>query len=130
MDDEKKTTPASDGSTGAADAAANAESAGTGRRAELGVGALGSLWSSALGQIDEIRDVIVRGSQAGKAKIDVQLLRRQRDRLLAQIGEAVLDDNKRGGSLPAGCDLLVSRVADIDKQIVDAEEEAAKALRR
>ena len=126
MDDEKKTTPASDGSP-VADSAA---SAGAGRRAEIGVGALGSMWQSALGQIDEIRDVIVRGSQAGKAKIDVQLLRRQRDRLLAQIGEAVLDDNKRGGSLPAGCDLLVSRVADIDKQIVDAEEEAAKALRR
>ena len=65
---------------------------------------LSSLWQSALGQIDEIRDVIVKGSHAGKAKLDAQLLKRQRDKVLQQIGEAVIADHKRGVALPPSCD--------------------------
>ena len=92
---------------------------------------LAALWQSALGQIDEIRDVIVRGSHAGKAKIDVQLLKRQRDRLFGQIGVALIDDVKRGAStLPSSCEEMARRVADIDKQIADAEADADRALKR
>ena len=91
---------------------------------------LASLWQSALGQIDEIRDVIVRGSQAGKAKLDVQLLKRQRERLLTQMGAAVLDDAQRGVALPGSCEELGKRVLEIDQQIADAEAEAHKALKR
>jgi hypothetical protein len=91
--------------------------------------AIGSLWHSALGQIDEIRDVIVRGSQAGKAKIDVQLLKRQRDKALIQIGEAMLEEHKRGAALPASCDELAARVDDIDRQIAEAEAEAQRVFK-
>ena len=92
---------------------------------------LSSIWQSALGQIDEIRDVIVRGSQAGKAKIDVQLLRRSREKLLAQIGEVVLDDVKTGATtLPPSAEELKKRVDDLDRQIEAAEAEAQKAFRR
>ncbi len=93
--------------------------------------AIGTLWHSALGQIDEIRDVIVRGSQAGKAKLDVQLLKRQRDRLLSEIGAVVVEEHKRGAaSLPAGCEDLAARLDGVDKQIEEAEAEAAKVFKR
>jgi seryl-tRNA synthetase len=91
---------------------------------------LASIWQSALGQIDEIRDVIVRGSQAGKAKIDVQLLRRSREKVLAQIGEALLDDVKRGAAtLPAAAEEMKKKVDEIDQQIEAAEAEAQKVFR-
>ena len=90
---------------------------------------LSALWQSALGQIDEIRDVIVKGSHAGKAKLDAQLLKRQRDKLLAQIGEAVMEDHKRGAALPPSCEELATKLDDVDKQIAEAESEAAKAFK-
>lgn len=89
---------------------------------------LSSLWQSALGQIDEIRDVIVRGSQAGKAKLDAQLLKRQRDKLLQQIGELVMEDHRRGVALPPGCEEHASKLAELDQQLHEAEQEAAKAF--
>ncbi|HEY4223034.1 MAG TPA: hypothetical protein VGO62_16870 [Myxococcota bacterium] len=110
MDDEKKTPPG------------GVQVGGTQPRAD----AISSLWQSALGQIDEIRDVIVRGSQAGKAKLDVQLLKRQRDKLLMQIGEAVIHE----GHVPASCEELAARVVDVDKQIADADAEAQKVFKR
>ena len=103
MDDEKKTTGAPRSSSDT----------------------LGSLWQSALGQIDEIRDVIVKGSQAGKAKLDVQLLKRQRDRILAEIGALVVDEARKGAAVPVGCEDLAKRVDEIDTQIGEAEAEAA-----
>jgi hypothetical protein len=92
---------------------------------------LSSLWQSALGQIDEIRDVIVRGSHAGKAKLDAQLLKRQRDKLLMQIGEALLADVKSGATpLPPSCDELAKRVDELERQLAEAEAEADKAFAR
>lgn len=89
---------------------------------------LSSLWQTALGQIDEIRDVIVRGSHAGKAKLDAQLLKRQRDKLLMQIGEAVIADHKRGVPLPPSCDDLAVKLDEIQKHVDEAEAEADKAF--
>ena len=89
---------------------------------------LSSLWQSALGQIDEIRDVIVRGSQAGKAKLDAQFLKRQRDKLLVQIGEAVIEDHKRGVPLPPGCEAHAKKLAEVDRELLEAEHDATKAF--
>lgn len=89
---------------------------------------LSSLWQTALGSIDEIRDVIVRGSHAGKAKLDAQLLKRQRDKLLMQIGEAVIADHKRGVPLPPSCEDLAVKLEDIQKQVDEAEAQADKAF--
>jgi hypothetical protein len=89
---------------------------------------LSSLWQSALGSIDEIRDVIVRGSHAGKAKLDAQLLKRQRDKLLMQIGEAVIADHKRGVPLPPSCEDLAVKLDDVQKQVDEAEAQADKAF--
>jgi seryl-tRNA synthetase len=89
---------------------------------------LSALWQSALGSIDEIRDVIVRGSHAGKAKLDAQLLKRQRDKLLMQIGEAVVADHKRGVPLPPSCEDLAVKLDEIQKQVDEAEAQADKAF--
>jgi hypothetical protein len=92
---------------------------------------LSSLWQSALGQIDEIRDVIVRGSQAGKAKLDVQLLKRTRDKVLQQLGERLVEEHRRGAApLPEGCEDLVKKLEETEKQIEDGEREAAAAFKR
>ncbi|MCC7070529.1 MAG: hypothetical protein IT383_04345 [Deltaproteobacteria bacterium] len=89
----------------------------------------GSLLNAALGQIDEIRDVIVRGSQAGKAKIDAELLKRQRDRALAELGAALLHEVQRGAlALPGALDEAAKRVRELEAQIAQAEDEAARAF--
>lgn len=94
-------------------------------------GDLSSLWHSALGQIDEIRDVIVRGSQAGKAKIDAQLLKRQRDKLLMKLGERALDEHRRAGArLPDGGEDLVHEIESLDQKIAESEREAEHVLKR
>lgn len=89
----------------------------------------GSLLNAALGQIDEIRDVIVRGGHAGKAKIDAELTKRQRDRALVELATALLHEVERGAlALPPGCEELATRVRDLDRQIAEAEREAARAF--
>lgn len=94
-------------------------------------GDLSTIWQSALGQIDEIRDVIVRGSQAGKARIDAQLLKRQRDQLLQQLGKRLLEEHRRGAaSLPEGADDVVKKLEDVERQIAESEDEAARAMKR
>lgn len=89
----------------------------------------GSLLNAALGQIDEIREVIVRGGQAGKARLDAELLKRQRDRALVELASALLLEVERGAlSLPASCDELVARVRDLDGQIAKAQDEATRGF--
>ena len=46
---------------------------------------------SPLRKLDRIRDAVVRSSQIGKLKLDATLLRRERDRLIQQLGEAALN---------------------------------------
>jgi hypothetical protein len=87
------------------------------------------LYETAIGQIDEIRDAIVRGSHAGKAKLDAQLLKRQKDRLLAELGAHVLEEAERGAALPPGTEELAQKIRDVDAQIQEAEAEAKKAFR-
>lgn len=89
----------------------------------------GSLLNAALGQIDEIRDVIVRGGQAGKAKIDAELLKRQRDRALCELAALVLHEAEQGAlALPPACEEHAKRVRELDAQIAKAEGEAARAF--
>ncbi len=89
----------------------------------------GSLLNAALGQIDELRDVIVRGGQAGKAKIDAELLKRQRDRALCELATALLHEVEQGAvTLPPSCEEPAKRVRELDAQIEKAETDAARAF--
>ena len=48
-------------------------------------------FSRALTQLDRIRDAVVRSSQIGKIKLDATFLRRERDRLVKELGEEALN---------------------------------------
>jgi hypothetical protein len=90
---------------------------------------LNSLWKSTLDQFDEIKDAIVRSSTAGKAKLDVAMLERQRDKLLMELGRAYLAAAEAGEvSLPEKLVATLERIQDLDEQIAQHEDEVGKLL--
>ncbi|MHB8419996.1 MAG: hypothetical protein ACYDCL_18130 [Myxococcales bacterium] len=48
-------------------------------------------FAKALTQLERVRDAVVRSSQIGKIKLDATFLRRERDRLVKQLGEEALN---------------------------------------
>jgi len=52
-------------------------------------GDLKNLWKATVDQFDEIKDVIVKGSHAGQARLDAAVLERQREAALKALGEMV-----------------------------------------
>lgn len=88
---------------------------------------LNQLWQSTIDQFDEIKNAIVRSSPAGKARLDAQFLKRQRERLLTKLGEDVLASVARGElTLPTACDETARRVHELETQIAAEEEEAGR----
>jgi hypothetical protein len=85
---------------------------------------LGALFKTAASALDDVKEQVVRGSQAGKATLDAQLLKRQRDKALQKLGEVLLDEVARGAPLPASCDAVVAEIKDLDGQIERARAEA------
>jgi hypothetical protein len=92
---------------------------------------LNQIWQSTIDQFDEIKDAIVKSSQAGKAKLDAAFLKRQRERLLAQLGEEVLRAVDEGtATLPASTEETVKRLRELAAQIRAEEEEAERLMNR
>lgn len=92
---------------------------------------LNSLWRSTLKQFDELKDVLVESSTAGKAKIDATLLKREREHKLAAIGEAVLalmEDGKI--ELPLELKGTVDRIREIESEIEAQETEFRRVFGR
>jgi hypothetical protein len=85
---------------------------------------LGAFLKQAASTLDEVKEQVLRGGQAGKATLDVQLLKRQRDKALQKLGEVLLDEVARGAPLPAACDAVVAEIAEIETQIQTAQTEA------
>ena len=50
-------------------------------------GDLNQLWKSTVNQFDEMKDILLRSGSAGKAKLEVTLLKRQQDKLFVELGE-------------------------------------------
>ncbi len=91
---------------------------------------LNQIWQSTIDQFDEIKDAIVKSSQAGKAKLDAAFLKRQRERLLSTLGEEVLRAAADGHIvLPASVDETVKRIEEIERQIKAEEDEAARFMK-
>jgi hypothetical protein len=80
-----------------------------------------SLWRSTVDQFDEITDVLVKTSQAGKAKLDATLLRRERDAVLVKLGAAVkaAPDRER---LPEAWQALIHEACALDARIDEEEK--------
>lgn len=83
-DDEKK--PDRDASTESNQQSEQAKSPADGAaiRADLN-----QLWKSTVSQFDEMKDILVRSSSAGKAKLEATMLKRQQDKLFGELGAAV-----------------------------------------
>lgn len=84
-------------------------------------GELESLWKSTVEQFDEITDVLVKTSQAGKAKLDATLLKRERDAVLAKLGALVREDPDRE-SLPEPWQALIQEADALDARIDEEEK--------
>ena len=85
---------------------------------------LGAFFKAAASTLDDVKDQVLRGGQAGKATLDAQLLKRQRDKALQKLGEVLLDEVARGAPLPAACDAVVAEIKELDDQIERAKAEA------
>jgi hypothetical protein len=91
---------------------------------------LNSLWKSTIDQFDEIKNVIVRSSGAGKAKLDATFLKRQRDKLLAELGARLMELADAGEiTLPEEVQGTAGRVRELEREIDDQEGEVDRLLR-
>lgn len=83
---------------------------------------LNQLWRSTVGQLDEIKDVIVKSSHAGKARIDAAMLERERANRLQELGELVLSEGEEAAYPPAWKE-KIQEIKDLDEQISSQKEE-------
>ena len=83
--------------------------------------------------IHRIRNALVRSSQVAKLKLDATFLRRERDRLLMQLGEAALtlldsgeiSEHPALATLLADARALEQRLEDSLRQIDEIHQETA-----
>lgn len=87
---------------------------------------LSSFFKAAVSALEDVGEQVVHNSKAGKATLDVQLLKRQRDKALARLGELVLLHVQSGGGAPEGGASVIAEIAQIDAQLQEARTEAEK----
>lgn len=91
---------------------------------------LNQLWKSTIDQFDELKDVVVRSGSAGKAKLDSTFQKRQREKLLAEIGERLLQAAADGGfTLPDDVASKVESLSKLDDEIAENNSEVDRLLR-
>jgi hypothetical protein len=86
-----------------------------------------SLWKSTVEQFDEITDVLVKTSQAGKAKLDATLLKRERDAVLVKLGTLVRETPDRD-RLPEAWQTLLHEADALDARIDEEERRFGRAF--
>jgi hypothetical protein len=78
----------------------------------------GTVWRMAQGSFQTMREVVVRSSQAGRLRVDVALLQRERAQLQRQLGEQVARLFEAGRiDLPEDARELCERLADLETRI-------------
>jgi hypothetical protein len=85
---------------------------------------LSSFFKQAVSALEDASEQLVKSGQAGKASLDVQLLKRQREKALARLGEVLFDEHERGVSLPPAADDLLAEVKKLDARVKEAQQEA------
>ena len=78
----------------------------------------GTMWKMASDSFDTLREVVVRSSQAGKLRVDLALLAREKQQLLARLGEqvvALVDEGKL--DVPEELRQTYDRVKDVDARL-------------
>jgi hypothetical protein len=78
----------------------------------------GTVWKMASDSLGTLREVVVRSSQAGKLRVDLALLAREKQQLLARLGAEVvrlIDDEKI--EVPNNIRMIWERVKDVDARL-------------
>jgi hypothetical protein len=78
----------------------------------------GTMWKMASDSFDTLREVVVRSSQTGRLRVDLALLGREKQYLLARLGEQVahlIDEGKL--EVPESARQTYDRVKDVDARI-------------
>jgi hypothetical protein len=78
----------------------------------------GTMWKMASDSFDTLREVVVRSSQTGRLRVDLALLGREKQFLLARLGEQVtqlIDEGKL--QVPESARQTYDRVKDVDARI-------------
>jgi hypothetical protein len=85
---------------------------------------LNEIWENAKVQFEELRDAVVRSSQVAKTKLDATFLRRERDRLLHQLGSDYLRlVNEKQAVPPAEMKTIIDAIRKVDSDIAEQENE-------
>jgi hypothetical protein len=74
----------------------------------------GTVWKMASDGLDTLREVVVRSSQTGRLRVDLALLSRERQQLLARLGGEVVRLADEGVlKLPEGLGQICQRIRDV-----------------
>lgn len=78
----------------------------------------GTVWRMASSGLDTLREVVVRSSQSGRLRVDVALLQRERQQLLADLGlhvAALVDAGKL--ELPEDAQAIHDQIRELETRI-------------
>ena len=72
-----------------------------------------------MGGLDTLREVAVRSSEAGRLRVDVALLHRERAQLLETLGEIIVDmiDDQSFEDVPESVKQAYERIKDVDRRM-------------
>jgi hypothetical protein len=90
---------------------------------------LNDIWENAKVQFEELRDAVVRTSQVAKTKLDASFLRRERDRLLHQLGTDYLQlIHDKQVTPPSDLKSTIEAIKKVDSDISEQETEMSVIL--
>jgi hypothetical protein len=76
------------------------------------------MWKMASDGLDTLREVVVRSSQTGRLRVDLALMAREKQQLLARLGAQVGQLLDEGAiKVPAGVAHIWQRVKDVDARM-------------
>lgn len=85
---------------------------------------LGSFFKAAVSALEDASEQVKRGGLASKASLDAQLLKRQKQKALAKLGEIIFDEHARGVSLPPAADDVMKELLGLEADLHKAQAEA------
>jgi hypothetical protein len=77
----------------------------------------GTVWKMASDGLGTLREVVVRSSQTGRLRVDLALLAREKQQLLARMGAQVGRLIDEGVELPEALKQMWERVRDVDARM-------------
>ena len=87
---------------------------------------IGTLWKTAMGGFDTLREVAVRSTQSGRLRVDIALLQRERSQLLESLGEMIVSmiDDGSFEDVPESVKQTYEHIKDVDSRIQSDDAKA------